>query len=150
MIFPTDIPASAPPSFVLDVSVGASWGVPTRYTLYAHRVQSRLAFGADAIVATNWPLDVIDELLSAVRRNETTQQRVDALLARLHPYRIYLDAHGPSRAWPEALNLAHTHGLSVRDAAHLELALRMNLPLATIDPSLTSAALTTGVPIFTP
>jgi predicted nucleic acid-binding protein len=64
--------------------------------------------------------------------------------------RIYLDADGPHRAWPEVLDLARSHGITVRDAADLDLALRLNLPLATSDPQLTQAAGAAGVPIFTP
>jgi predicted nucleic acid-binding protein len=150
MNFPTDIPASAPPSFVLDVSVGASWGIPMRYTVYAHSVQSRLAFGADAIVATNWPLDLLDELLAAVNRGERTHRRADAVLANLPTYRIYLDSESPHRAWPEALDLARTYGISARDAACLELCLRRNLPLATTDAAFAARASAAGVPIFTP
>ena len=39
-------------------------------------------------------------------------------------------------------------GLSAYDAAHLELALRTGLPLATLDANLAKAATTAGVPIF--
>jgi predicted nucleic acid-binding protein len=132
------------------MSVAAAWGIPPRYTVYAHRVRSRLASGIAAQSAANWPFDFIDELLFAVRRGETTQLRMDTLLASLPMYRMYLDPEGPSRAWPESLALARLHAISVRDAAHLELALRTNLPLATIDPNLTRVATSAGISIFTP
>ncbi|MCY3789515.1 MAG: type II toxin-antitoxin system VapC family toxin [Gemmatimonadetes bacterium] len=45
----------------------------------------------------------------------------------------------------EGSGLADRHGLSVHDAAYLELAHRMRLPLATLDRALASAALATGV-----
>ena len=150
MIFPALTPASAPPSFVLDVSVGASWGIAARYTPYTHRVQPRLAFGADAVVTTNWPLNLLDELLAAVNRGETTHQRLDAVLANLSMYRIYPDPEAPQRAWPEVVALARTHSLSASDAAYIELCLRLNLPLATTDAPLVRAATVAGVPIFTP
>ncbi len=40
--------------------------------------------------------------------------------------------------------------LSVQDAAYLELALRLDLPLATTDLTLTGSAASAGVPIYTP
>lgn len=150
MNFPTDIPASSPPLFVLDVSVGVSWGVATRYTVYTHRVQSRLAFGRATIIATNWPLALTEELLAAENQGQTTQRRIDTLLATLGTYRIYLDTEAPHRAWPDVLDLVRTHNIPVRDAAYLELALRLNLPLATTDATLTRVAGTVSVPIFTP
>jgi predicted nucleic acid-binding protein len=150
MIFPTVIPANAPPLFVLDVSVASSWGIPMLYTVYTHRVQSRLASGVAALIATNWPVDLVDELLSAVSRGQMTRQRADAVLASLSVYRIYLDLEGPYRAWPEVVDLARTHTSSARAAAYLELALRLNLPLATTDATLSRAASAAGVSIFTP
>ncbi|MCI0699575.1 MAG: type II toxin-antitoxin system VapC family toxin [Planctomycetia bacterium] len=150
MNFPTVTLPNSPPSFVLDVSVAASWGIPMRYTVYTHRVQSRLASGTVTIIATNWPLDLVDELLVAVNRGETTPQRADALLANLSAYRIYLDPQGPFQAWPDVLNLARTHNLSVHQAASLELALRLNLSLATTDATLTLVANASGISIFTP
>jgi predicted nucleic acid-binding protein len=150
MNFQTVIPPNAPPSFVLDVSVARAWAVPQQYTVYAHRVQSRLAFGSVALIATNWPLDLVDALLATVNSGATTRQRADVALANLSAYQIYLDPEGPFRSRPETLDLARAHNVSAREAAHLELALRMSLPLATIDPILSRAASAAGVPIFTP
>jgi len=150
MIFTTIVPTSAPPAFVLHVSVAAAWGIPARYTMYAHRVRFRLATGTAASVVTAWPLELVEELLDAVNRGGTTQQRVEGILAALPALRIYLDELAPHRAWPEVLDLARAYNLPVRDAAHLELSLRMSLPLATIDPTLLRAATAAGVPIFTP
>jgi predicted nucleic acid-binding protein len=150
MIFPTRIPPGAPPAFVLDVSVAAAWGIPPRYSVYAHRVRFRLVTGTPALVATNWPLDLADELHTAVGRGETTRQRVDGALAVLSTYQLYLDDQGPSRAWPQVLNLARAHSLPVREAAQLDLALRHNLPLATADATLLRVATVAGVSVFTP
>jgi predicted nucleic acid-binding protein len=150
MIFPTVIPANAPPEFVLPASVAAAWGIPPRYTVYAHQVRFRLASGTPTVIATAWPLELAEELLSAVRCGDTTQQRADGILVALPALRIYLDELAPHRAWPEVLNLARTHSISVSNAANLELALRLNLPLATTDATLTGAANTAGVPIFAP
>ncbi|MCE9565661.1 MAG: type II toxin-antitoxin system VapC family toxin [Planctomycetes bacterium] len=55
-----------------------------------------------------------------------------------------------ARAWSHILPLARAYSLPVYDAAYLELALRLKLPLATIDPNLTRTAANVGVPIFTP
>ena len=49
------------------------------------------------------------------------------------------------RVWGLTLTLAERHDLSVYDATYLELALRMKLPLATLDRALAAAAKTAGV-----
>jgi len=46
-------------------------------------------------------------------------------------------------------NLARQHSLSIYDAAYLELALRLGLPLATRDVALARAATEAGVALFT-
>ncbi|MDY3560284.1 hypothetical protein R5W23_001513 [Gemmata sp. JC673] len=150
MIFPTSAPASAPPAFVLHTSVAADWGIPARYTVYSHRVRFRLAAGTAAVVATSWPLELAEELLAAVRRNDTNWLRTDGVFVALPAYRIYLDERAPHLAWPEVLDLARTYGLPVHEAASLELAVRTALPLATTSPALLSAAASAAVPVFTP
>ena len=44
--------------------------------------------------------------------------------------------------------LADRHGLTTYDAAYLELALRLGVPLATLDQDLARAAREAGVPLF--
>jgi predicted nucleic acid-binding protein len=46
------------------------------------------------------------------------------------------------------LDLAQRHGLTVYDAAYLDLALREGLPLASLDNALCKAALNSGVALF--
>lgn len=150
MNFSTQPALNRPPTFVLDVSVAVTWGTPRRSTPYSHRVRLRLALGVAAVVATNWPLALTEELLMVESQGRTNRQRSDTLLASLASYRIYLDERAPHLAWPEVLDLARVHNLPVRDAASLELSLRLNLPLATADAALGRAAGAAGVPIFTP
>lgn len=150
MNFPTEIRPAAPPTFVLDVAVVASWTVSANYTVYTHRLRSRLAFGAVAIIPTCGPLDLLDRLLAAERGGTQPVQRTDTFLATLPVYLIYLDPEAPRRARPELLDTARAHSLSAVAAAYLELALRLKLPLATSDAALTRAAGAAGVPIFTP
>ena len=50
----------------------------------------------------------------------------------------------------DVLNLARAHRLSAYDAAYLELALRLGLPLATVDDKLKAAAAATGVAEYRP
>jgi len=44
------------------------------------------------------------------------------------------------------VDLAESHGLTVYDALYLDLALRLSLPLATLDRKLAAAAQRAGVP----
>ena len=67
------------------------------------------------------------------------------LCASLDALPIEIEPVSTSRAWGPALALADQHGLSVYDATYLELALRLGLPLATLDRALGAAARAAGV-----
>lgn len=56
-----------------------------------------------------------------------------------------VDEETVARSWNKTMDLALHHRLSTYDAAYLELSLRRNLPLATLDGALIDAAIQTGV-----
>jgi predicted nucleic acid-binding protein len=142
-------PPPTPPEFVLDVHVPAAWLLVRRATLYTDQVQWRMA-SAVVVVPSNWTADLCGHLLAAERRGETTQPRLSRFLALLGSCHIFVDDETPFRVFDDILTLARTHNLPVADAAYLELALRLKLPIATADPALTRAATSAGAPTFTP
>lgn len=58
---------------------------------------------------------------------------------------IVCDPETNDRAWSNSLYLADVHGITLYDACYLEVAVRRNLPLATRDTELTTAAGNAGV-----
>jgi predicted nucleic acid-binding protein len=101
-----------------------------------------------ALWRRNWPLEALNGLLTAERRG-----RIDAVLRRrlaglLGELPIMIDDETASRMWTSTIRLAETHGLTAYDAAYLELALRLGLPLATQDAALIAAAQATGAPLL--
>ena len=77
--------------------------------------------------------------------SEAESQRFITLLGQLD---IATDMETMSHALGDTLNLARRYRLSAYDAAYLELALRMGLPLATLDADLAKAATTAGLTLF--
>jgi predicted nucleic acid-binding protein len=71
------------------------------------------------------------------------QQRL-ALLASLP---IVVDAETDDHAWSDTLMLAAAEGLTVYDAAYLELAMRQGAELATLDGDLARAARRLGLSV---
>jgi len=65
---------------------------------------------------------------------------------RCFPYK--LDAEANRQAWSATLRLAERYGLTVCDAAYLEIASRRRIALATQDQQLRSAAATDGVELL--
>lgn len=127
------------PGFVLDSSVALSWLLPDEQTAESKAWLDRLVFDG-GIVPNLWPLEVGNALLMAQRRRRITrEQRFKALLV-LKDLPITMDRETPEHAWRETRQLADEHELTLYDASYLELAIRLNLPLATFDGLLRAAA----------
>ena len=65
--------------------------------------------------------------------------------ASLEALPIEIEPVSTSRVCGATLRLAGEHGLSIYDAMYLELAVRMRLPLATLDKALAAAARAAGL-----
>jgi predicted nucleic acid-binding protein len=98
------------------------------------------------VVPAHWRLEVGNALLMAERRGRIRAGRVDAVWRLLAALPIEVDAETNARAWEGAAELARRHGLTLYDAAYLELAARRRLPLATFDGALVRAAGVERVP----
>lgn len=79
-----------------------------------------------------WWLEVANSLQVGVRRKRIAEKFCDATLADLSLLPIRLDHDTTQHAWNATLQLAAGHKLSAYDAAYLELASRLFLPLATL------------------
>lgn len=136
-------------SFVLDASVALAWCFQDEGGAYATDVLQALR-SDDAVVASHWGLEVCNGLLTAERRERITAQEVAGVARLLLALPVAVDPVERSRALTTTYRLGRTRGLSSYDAAYLELALRLGLPLASLDAELRSAAEAEGVEIFQP
>ncbi|EQD30648.1 PilT protein domain protein [mine drainage metagenome] len=126
-------------SLVLDCSVTLAWLLPNEDAGPAQAVLDRIV-ASRAWVPTLWRLEVANSLQSAVRRKRIDAAFRDASLSDLDLLTIQIDPDTASFAWSETLRLADTYDLTVYDAAYLELAQRLSLPLASQDGQLRLAA----------
>jgi predicted nucleic acid-binding protein len=132
---------------VLDCSITLAWYFADEADDYADSVQDSLAHMA-AAVPSLWPLEVTNALLAGERRGRSTSAQATTWLALLQTLPIRVDAETVTRAWAETLHVARTYALSTYDASYLELALRLGLPVATLDVRLKAAAAAAGVPLY--
>lgn len=131
--------------FVVDSSVAVSWFALSQSTKVTDQLLDDVASGTPFIVPVLWTFEVANSLLVLTRRKRMDPEdcsRARAILSRLTPV---VDDEGPRLAMNEIADLALEHGLSVYDAAYLELAIRKRLPLASRDASLNKAAKRVGV-----
>jgi predicted nucleic acid-binding protein len=121
--------------FVLDASIVHDWAFDERHRT-ADAVRERLRTEA-AAAPSLWWFEVRNGLIVAERRGRVTEQQTARFLREILRLAITLDS-SPDEAG--VLALARRHRLTVYDAAYLELALREDLPLATLDAALARAA----------
>jgi len=101
-----------------------------------------------AIVPVHWILEVTNALRMAVQRARLQPDERHAIVERLENLSITIDAETVSRGWREIPLLADRFALTTYDAAYLELAIRLDLSLATMDKALARAARAAGVPLL--
>ena len=137
-------------NFVLDNSVTMRWffgdGKP-RELAYAGKVLDTMK-KASAIVPVTWALEVANVIARAEAKGLVTEARGGAFLEMLEGVDIEADTATFHHALSDTLQLARRYKLSAYDASYLELALRLGMPLATLDEDLQKAAKKAGVKLF--
>lgn len=132
---------------VLDASVALSWCFRNEATAATDRVLDRLA-DETASVPAIWHLEIANVLALSERRGRITPARGSEFLSLLETLAIEVDEETPSRALGRVLDLARAEQLTAYDAAYLELAMRLGIPLASKDTDLCDAAERLGVTVL--
>ena len=132
---------------VLDASVALAWCFKNEATAAADTVLERLATET-ASVPAKWHLEIANVLVMSERRRRITPANSTEFIALLEALVIVVDEETPSRAFGRVLDLAREERLTAYDAAYLELAMRLGLPLASKDGDLCDAAERLGVSVL--
>jgi predicted nucleic acid-binding protein len=142
-------PAQSPESggLVLDVSLSCAWCFADEASDAGWAILSRLQT-SEAHVPSLWLWDTANVLIQAERRERITAAAIRTFLGLLEALPIHIDHAGTATIWHDTLALARAHRLTSNDAAYLELALRLGLPLASRDQALQAAARSEGVPLL--
>lgn len=132
-------------NFVLDASVSLAWCFEDERAGYAMRVLDELARG-EAIVSSLWPIEVTNGLASALQKRRIDLAGAAAARNTLAALPVVVEPVDRRRAFEDIPRLARAHGLTTYDASYLEVAVRLGIPLATLDQALARAAADEGVP----
>jgi predicted nucleic acid-binding protein len=130
--------------FVLDNSVSMRWCFENATHAYADSLLSRLEAGEKAIVPVLWLYEVSAVLARAQNLGSLAAAKASEFIGALRALNIAIDSDGTERILTDVHRLAIAHRLTSYDAAYLELALRQNLPLATLDADLIRACQQAG------
>ncbi|MEY3235756.1 type II toxin-antitoxin system VapC family toxin [Aquidulcibacter sp.] len=131
-------------ALILDCSLAMAWCFEDEASPEADAVLDRVRDGG-AIVPALWYWEVGNVMTMAQSRGRLNESECAIRLALLAALPIKTDDVGVAKAWHETLSLAKSHGISVYDAAYLELALRQGGELATKDKALDAVANKLGI-----
>lgn len=130
--------------FVLDASVAAAWVLDDEQSDLADQVIDSLAFKT-AAVPHLWALEVANILTVCERRGRIDAAKRKLMAEALRDLGVLEQPHTQDTVFGEIMDLAAKHSLSSYDASYLELAMRLGVPLATLDKPLQKAAEAEGV-----
>ena len=131
--------------FVLDCSVTMAWFFADEASARTDALLDELSGGGRALVPRHWFLEVGNTLLMGERRKRCSEADTANFLGILRALAIDPDTEPAGNVAAAALAMARRHGLTLYDAAYLELALRADRPIATLDKQLRMAAKKAGV-----
>ena len=126
---------------VVDCSVTMAWVLRDESSALAESALEQVT-AHGAVAPTLWWVEVRNVLLTAERRGRTTPEDISLALAAIEALGIRLD-HAPDGG--ALLRLARAHQLTTHDALYLELSIRQQRPLATLDHRLSTAAQAEGL-----
>jgi predicted nucleic acid-binding protein len=132
--------------FVLDASIAAAWVLEDEQSELADQIIDSLATKT-ALAPYLWALEIGNILLVAERRGRIDAAKRKLMLEAVRDLGVVEEAQPQAIAFGAVQDLATKHRLSSYDAAYLELAVRLGLPLATLDEALRKAATLEKVPL---
>ncbi len=135
------------PGFVVDCSVTMTWFFKDELTDNTPELLDRLS-AEPAVVPAVWFLEVLNVLALAERKGRATADESNAFLADLGKLDFHVDHHADGTVFSRLLPLCRTYQLTSYDGIYLDIAMRYQLPLATLDKPLRAAAGQLGVPVL--
>ena len=134
-------------AFVLDASVAIAGLSPDENNAASSDLIERAIIESVAVPAL-WFYEVANICMLKLQRGLLQPEEHRAMLTDIANLSVECDAGALQDQCEAASALALRHNLTVYDAAYLELALRLKLPLATLDTRLANAARTEGLTIL--
>jgi len=132
-------------AFVLDASATVAWSFAEELDARAQALLE-LVLDARVVVPPLWFYEVANALLVAERRGRLVPGEAEKFLDMLAT--LSVDSDDRPQDMKPIVALSRRFGLTAYDAAYLELALRLGLPLATRDARLAKAAQQAGIDLL--
>ena len=139
-------------TLVVDASVAARWlskDGSLSDIAYSNGILERLTLPNErAHVPCHWSLEIANVATRGERMGYIEWSMVEYFLHLIEDIDFQIDVEASTRALTELTDLARHYRLTPYDAAYLELAQRLECPLATLDKDLRRAAEKAGLEIL--
>lgn len=132
---------------VIDASVALAWCFPDEESDYADSVLLALE-NETAIVPAIWAVELANALLVGERRKRIHQPEVRRFVELVMGLSVVQDGQASADTVSNIVPLGREYNLSAYDAAYLDVAVRHEIPLATLDHALRKVCSTAGIKIF--
>lgn len=126
---------------VLDSSITVAWVLGDEPSARVNAILEEVS-ESGGVAPALWWVEVRNVLVIAERKGRLTQEDTAAAVQAIDTLGVTLD-QAPDSA--SLLKLARKHGLTAYDAMYLELSIRQQRPLATLDRRLSAAAQAEGI-----
>jgi predicted nucleic acid-binding protein len=132
---------------VIDASAALAWCFPDEASDYADSVLLAIE-NQTIMVPAIWAVEIGNALLIGERRKRIRQAEIRRFVDLLKGLNVIEDRQPFADTVNNVLPIAREHDLSSYDAAYLDVAVRHEIPLATLDRELQEACATAGIKIF--
>jgi predicted nucleic acid-binding protein len=125
--------------FVVDASAALAWCFEDEASSWTDGLLERLRQGDRIVVPAHWPTEILNGLLVASRKKRIKTGQSALFWDELARLPIETEPALTAIQAKAVLAMGEKHGLTMYDAAYLELAHRRELSLATLDTDLRKA-----------
>lgn len=129
--------------FVFDCSIISSWLLPDEENHISEDIMKKFLLQESPIIKAPciFYIEIMNVLQVAYRRQRIDKNLKESILQSIMQLPVIIDNAGMIPSYfPDISALATKHQLSSYDALYLELAIRQNIPLITLDKALRQAA----------
>ena len=131
----------------VDASVALAWCFPDEASDYADSVLLAVE-NQTVVVPAIWAVEITNALLVGERRKRIRQPEVRRFVDLMNGLSVVEDRQPFADTVSNVLPLAREYDLSAYDAAYLDVAVRHEIPLATLDVALQKACAAVGINVF--
>jgi predicted nucleic acid-binding protein len=123
---------------VLDASIAVAW--PLNEPGFSASELNDALTKNQAIVPAHWPIELGNALLTAVRQKRISFERLTRISVEIEGLDVAVESPAAPNRFSALIEFAADQGLTLYDAAYVDLSMTKNATLATLDKAMRQTA----------